>query len=107
MSTSNFAVTGWHGGTWGLRVLKEGRAVFQRHCRRLDREALVVVLPGVSASLHVCLSRSFWRNCPEVRAAEIGRWMCSRGDACWPRGKPPRYSASLTVGHEVVLTVVD
>ena len=51
MSTSNFPVTGWHGGTWGLRVLEEGRAAFQRHRRRLDQEPLVVVLPGATAPL--------------------------------------------------------
>ena len=110
MSASEFTVTGWHNGTrgWGLRVGKEGHRIFQRHRCRLDREALVVVLPGVSARLHVCLSESFWGKCPEVRAAEIGRWMRSRGEACWQKQerKPPKYSASLTVGHEVVLNVL-
>lgn len=104
---SDFVVAGWHNGTsgWGLRVHKEGRVVFQRHRRRLDREALVVVLPGVSARLRVHLSSSFWQSCPEVRAAEIGCWMRSRDDAPWPHSKPPRYRASLAIGQEIVFAV--
>lgn len=106
MRMDGFVVTGWRWGrTWGLRVRKEGHSMFQQYRRRLDQEALVVDLPGTSALLRVQLSPLFWRSCPEVRAAEIGRWMCSRGDAPWPRGKPPKYRASLVAGQEIVLRV--
>ena len=105
MSTSNFAVTRWRCGTWGLRVHEEGRAIFQRHRRRLDQEPLVVVLPGATAPLRIHLSPSFWQKCPEVRAAEVGRWMRSRGGTPWPQGRPPTYRASLAVRQEIVLEV--
>lgn len=95
-------VTGWRGGTWGLRVQREH---FETNRGRLQREPLILELPGVDAPLRVCLSPSFWRNCPEVRSAAIGRWMRSRGDAPWESGRPPKYRASLIVGREIILRV--
>ena len=38
----------------------------------------------------VMLSASFWRNCPEFRNADIGRWLLNQGLAPWPKGRPPR-----------------
>ena len=103
MRTDDFFVTGWRGGTCGLRVLSAGYSIFLQHQRRLEQEALIVELPGTSAPLRINLSRSFWRSCPEVRAAKIGQWMRSRGDAPWPPGQPPRYRAHLDVGEEITL----
>lgn len=102
MKTYALTLTGWRGGTWGLRVQRE---YFEANRGRLQREPLVVELPGMDASLRVCLSPSFWRGCPEVRSAAIGRWMCSRGEARWARGHPPKYRASLIVGQEIILRV--
>ena len=96
-------VAGWRGGTWGLRVPKAYRGLFAQYRHRLEQKALVVALPGAHALLPVRLSPSFWRRCPEIRAAEFGRWMCSRGDAPWPHGQPPKYRASLVAGQEIVL----
>lgn len=105
MRTDDFVVTGWRGGTYGLRVLSAGYSIFLQHQGRLEQEVLFVELPGTSAPLRIKrnLSRSFWRSCPEVRAAKIGQWMRSRGDAPWPSGKPPRYRAYLYVGEEITL----
>ena len=80
-----------------------GRDIFRRYRCRLKQEALLVVLQGASAPLRIKLSQSFWRCCPEVRAAKIGHWMRSRGDVPWLRGKPPRYRAYLVVGEEITL----
>lgn len=106
VKANEFMVAGWRGGpwNWGVRVLKEGRDIFQRHRRRLDQEDIVVVLQGApEQQLRKRLKPSFWKDYPEVRDAEIGKWMRSRGDAPWPSRKPPKYCASLTVGEEIVL----
>lgn len=106
MKANEFIVAGWRGGRrgWGVRVLKEGRDIFQQQQRRLDQEDIVVVLRGAHGQqLRKRLQPSFWKDCPEVRDAEIGKWMRSRGDAPWPSRKPPKYCASLIVGEEIVL----
>ena len=100
---SELVLTGWRGGGWGLRVESQYRRFFQDNRERLLREPLIVDLPGLSAPFPVTLSSSFWRKCPEVRSAVIGRWMYSRGEAPWEKGRPPKYRASLTVGKEIVL----
>jgi hypothetical protein len=37
----------------------------------------------------VSLLKSFWRSCPELRSAAIGRWLLRNHLAPWPRGLPP------------------
>lgn len=101
--THELVLTGWRGRTWGLRVPAPHRRVFEDNRVRLEREPVVVELPGMNGRLRVCLSSSFWRGCPELRCAVIGRWMRSRGEAPWESGRPPRYRASLVVGREIVL----
>lgn len=39
--------------------------------------------------IEVELSDSFWRNCSELRSADIGRWLMAAGAAPWPSGQPP------------------
>ena len=81
----------------------EHRHWFEEHRNRLEGDGLVVHLPGVSQPLRISLSPSFWRNCPEVRSAVIDRWMHSRGEAPWKKGRPPQYRAFLIVGQEIEL----
>jgi hypothetical protein len=50
----------------------------------------VIQLPGQEPAT-VTLSQSFWRNCSELRSADIGRWLLRQGLAPWPRGKPPTF----------------
>jgi len=40
--------------------------------------------------VNVTLSPSFWRCCPELRRARIGKWMLDNELAPWPKGTPPR-----------------
>jgi hypothetical protein len=40
-------------------------------------------------TVSVSLSKSFWRSCPELRSAAIGRWLLRHHLAPWPRGLPP------------------
>ena len=105
MKTHELVLTGWRGGAdgWGLRVPSRYLGIFQENQRRLASEPLVVEMPGMSAPIRVRLSPSFWRSCPEVRGADIGRWMRSRGEAPWEMRRPPKYRATLTIGQEIVL----
>lgn len=52
----------------------------------------VMVRLGGSKEVVISLSPSFWRNCPEFRSAEIGRWLLDEGHAPWPKGKPPIFT---------------
>ena len=104
MRAHELVVSGWRGGdTWGLRVPSEHRRCFEKHQIRLRSHDLVVYLPGVRQPIRIRLSPSFWRECPEVRSVEIGRWMCCRGEAPWRKQRPPKYRASLIIGQEVEL----
>lgn len=51
------------------------------------REVTVDLDRGETVS--VSLSESFWRSCPELRSAAIGRWLLDNGLAPWPPGVPP------------------
>jgi len=39
--------------------------------------------------VEVKLSPSFWRGCPELRTAHIGKWMLKKGLAPWPKRDLP------------------
>ena len=96
---SAFKLTGWSGGTFGLRVDKAVRErLFLALRDRLDRERTDIVLPGEAGdvTVSVCVSETFWSTCPEFRSSRIGDWMKRRGDRPWPKGKPPKYSGELT-----------
>ena len=85
---------GWQGGTSGLRVnAKSRRRVFLPLKGVLRRVRLV--LPGHAVQPWCRLSPKFWTTCPELRSAEIGKWMEQRGDKPWPPGIPPRYEGAL------------
>ena len=89
-----FCLTGWNNGT-GHFGLKIARSVRDTELGSLkvaigERPYGTVVLPGI-APVRVHLSPSFWTTCSELRSAEIGAWMKRRGDAPWPRGRPPKY----------------
>jgi hypothetical protein len=52
----------------------------------------VVVNLDQGESVSVPLSKSFWRSCPELRSAAIGRWLLRNRLVPWPRGLPPCWS---------------
>ena len=90
-------LSGWPGGTSGLRVDAESRRrVFLPHRGVLHR--VEVVLPGYDVQPCCEIRRTFWAKCPEFRSAEIGRWMEKRGDKPWPNGNPPKYAAEFVMG---------
>jgi len=52
--------------------------------------SVVVAISG-SREVEVSISKSFWRDCSELRSAEIGRWMLQAGLAPWPAYSPPEF----------------
>ena len=76
-------VTGWKGGTYGIRV---GKANAEDYFSR-DRRTIEVEIDG---RFHVfALSDTFWTTCPEFRGAVIGHWLQHNGLAPWPSRRPP------------------
>ena len=87
-------LTGWQGGTSGFRIGAESRrrmfGPFKNTLRQVQVE-----LPGHGTPLSCPITPIFWTTCPELRSADIGRWMQRSGDKPWPEGRPPRYEAEL------------
>lgn len=93
-SNRGIELSGWQGATSGLRVSAESRSrVFEPLKGELSQ--VQVVLPGHPVQPLCRVTSTFWTTCPELRSAEIGRWMVARGEKPWPRGHPPRYEAEL------------
>ena len=73
------SLTGWQGGTSGLRVGKESRQrVFMPYQNTLRRVRFE--LPGHGEKAQCRITSTYWTTCPEFRSAEIGRWMERRGE---------------------------
>ena len=90
LPSRNVIAHGWKGATYGLRFTTEDRT------RHFDPRWTAVILHlGGGQTVTTAVSSSFWRTCPELRSAEIGRWFMANGAAPWPKGTPPR----VTVTH--------
>ena len=93
-SDRRIELTGWQGATTGLRVAAESRSrVFEPLEGKLAQ--VRIGLPRHRVQPLCRITPTFWTTCPELRSAEIGRWMVARGDKPWPRGRPPRYEAEF------------
>ena len=64
-----------------------------------------VELAGHQAPVCCRITPTFWEDCPELRSAEIGRWMVRRGDQPWAKRKPPRYEAELVATDEAAVRI--
>lgn len=80
------------GAGYGVRLSPTDR---DRHFDR-DWQEVVVDLEGTRHIARVPLSASFWRGCPELRSAAIGRWLLDKGLAPWPTGSPPALWLEIT-----------
>ena len=96
MQAARIEVRAWSNGRplptgagYGVRLSDHDR---DEHFDPQWREVLVDL--GEGESVPVSLSEPFWRSCPELRSAAIGRWLFRDGLAPWPRGKP---SAALLI----------
>ena len=92
MSGVVVSARGWHNGSprpsgagYGLAIATRDRDDYFEHSWNL-----VVLDLESGPTVEVALSPSFWRNCSELRSAEIGRWLLQAGAAPWPKGSPPR-----------------
>ena len=83
------------GAGYGLRLGSGARD------RGFDRswKDVMLDLPNGRLGLSVKLSRSFWRDCPELRSAEIGQWLITIGHPRWPRDKPPLFTLTQVSGN--------
>jgi hypothetical protein len=81
-------------GGYGLEFAASDRDRF------FDRswEHIVVELDG-SETVKVTLSDSFWRRCPEIHSAGIGRWLQDVGAAPWPKGNRPGIAVTPIEGN--------
>jgi hypothetical protein len=96
MQAARIEVRAWSNGRplptgagYGVRLSDRDR---DEHFDPQWREVMVDLGGGETVS--VSLSESFWRSCPELRSAAIGRWLLRNGLAPWPLGKP---SAALLI----------
>ncbi len=82
----------------GFRISPEvARDLFIPLKSRLNQEGVIIEFPsGESPQLSLEVTPSFWDHCHEFRISEIGAWMKKRGDAPWPEGEPPKYTAKLS-----------
>jgi hypothetical protein len=87
------------GAGYGLKVSAEDR---DRYFERAWSE-IVLDIPG-RGSTTVPVSESFWRECTELRTAELGRWLRDAGRAPWPRGEPPTVRLEHVAGNQFQIT---
>ena len=86
-------VKGWENGSgdnetgsgYGVKLSPEDRE------RWFEREWSSVILHIEGGDeVHVNVSQSFWRGCPELRHRRIGQFLVAEGLAPWKKRKPPR-----------------
>ena len=78
-------VTAWKGATYGIRIGKENRRYFSRNWTSIRLQ-----LQGNDKVFSVNVSKSFWKNCPELRSANIGKWLKRNRRLPWVKGHPPK-----------------
>ena len=77
-------VTAWKGGTYGIRIDKKDRKHFS------GKTSIRLKLQGDDKVFSVNVSKSFWKNCPELRSANIGKWLKRNRRLPWGKGHPPK-----------------
>jgi hypothetical protein len=95
-------VTAWNNGKYassgagyGLRLDPADRnKTFQQSWSNVTLD-----LPNDVNGVQVRLSASFWRDCPELRSAMIGKWLIASGYRRWPRRSPPAFTLTQVQGN--------
>ena len=98
-------ITGWNNGSpnnqtgagYGIRVSKRDRDLYFR------REWKEVEIEIENEIVVVSISRSFWRNCSELRSSKIGKWMLKNGYAPWSKGNAPKFELIPLSGNRFKL----
>ena len=100
--SQEITLTAWTNSTSdkpnGFSISKGTRnRLFKPLKSRLDQKGVIIEFPaGEPPPLSREVTPSFWRTCPEFRSYKIGAWMKKRGDAPWPKGERPKYTAELS-----------
>jgi len=99
---------GWSNGSVrpsgaGLGV-KISQADRDRHFAHRPASMLLELPTGETT--RVSLSPSFWRSCPELRSAVIGRWLLTSGYAPWPPRTPPEFELERRGEERLLLKVL-
>jgi hypothetical protein len=83
--------TGWNNGAWhksgagyGIKIDKNDRDHFFREAWS---DVQIELPSGVITT--VPISKSFWKQCSELRSQDVGLWMIRVGFAPWKTGTPP------------------
>ena len=83
--------TGWNNGAWhksgagyGIKINKADRDQFFREAWP---DVQIELPSGVTTTISI--SKSFWKNCSELRSQGIGLWMVGVGLAPWKAASPP------------------
>ena len=97
MSDPGFLVTGWKGGTYGLKVSIADRDTYFRR----DQKSVDLYLHGRSTPVRVNISKpSFWNGtCRELISKAIGDWLVDNSLAPWPKGHPPKLRMHPRADH--------
>src|SRR5688500_7342304 len=100
--------TGWHNGGpdyeaagYGLKFTAADRD------REFNRDCAEIVLELGDQAATVALSPSFWRSCPELRSADIGRWLLDIGAAPWRRSSPPGFVVNHVDGNRFTVRLLE
>lgn len=95
-------VTAWNNGSfhrtgagYGLRIdLTDRDTIFNRAW-----SDVLLDLPSGLTGILMRISPSFWRQCPELRSAAIGKWLISVGHSRWPKHTPPTFTMVQVQGN--------
>ena len=91
-------VFGWHNGSpdditgtgYGLKIQQEDRdKFFQKKWKSIN------IIINSKQSVNVKISKSFWKECIELRNSAIGKWMIDKKLAPWSKGNPSRFNMEL------------
>ncbi len=86
-------VKGWNNGKhnnktgsgYGLALTKADRDKYFKQ----SWEEIIIDLGG-SELVQVKLSKSFWKDCIELRSSKIGKWLINKELAPWKKNNPPK-----------------
>jgi len=100
-------VKGWNNGNpndksgagYGIILTKKDRDKYFKQ----SWESITFDLDGLD-SVQVKLSKSFWKDCIELRNSKIGKWLLNKGLAPWENNHPPTLSLESLRGKKFLLT---
>lgn len=100
--------TGWHNGSaltdpagYGIRLTARDRDTYFEPTWK----TVTVEMDGHEPAI-VTIAPSFWRSCPELRSADIGRWLLDAQAAPWAKGSPPGIAVELVADNRFAIRVL-